>query len=70
MSDNKKMRPKNIDAKKLTDEEMESVNGGILIGAVFYVCDNPKCSMYLSKLQFNPPGGRCEECGQFLSMRH
>ena len=28
MSDNKKMRPKNIDAKKLTDEEMGSVNGG------------------------------------------
>ena len=66
MSDNKKMRPKNIDAKKLTDEEMESVNGGI-IGALFYVCENPKCSMYLSKLQFNPSVGRCEECGQRLS---
>ena len=65
MSDNKKMRPKNIDAKKLTDEEMESVNGGYNIGE-FYVCVNPACQMYLSKLQFNPPGGRCEQCGQFL----
>ena len=67
MSDNKKMRPKNIDAKKLTYEEMESVNGGI-IGSTFYVCVNPKCSMYLSKLQFNPPGVRCEQCGEILGM--
>ena len=28
MSDNKKMRPKNIDVKKLTDDELEGVAGG------------------------------------------
>lgn len=63
MSDNKKMKPINMEMKKLTDDGLTTINAGLNKEFIRYTCVNPACPMYLTYLSFNPPGGRCEECG-------
>ena len=51
---------------QLLNKELENVAAGSMNMTHRYTCVNPNCSMYLRYLQFQPPMGKCEVCGEFV----
>ena len=64
MSDNKKMKPKNIDVVNLTDEGLENVVGGSS-GESIPVCCKPELGgcRHIEMIRYNATNWTCEKCG-------
>lgn len=61
MSENKKMNEKNIKAVSLSDEELEEISGGSVLG----MCVNPTCVLFMARIS-SPGSGYCIECNKPL----